>query len=147
LPGNLYKSKEYNQAIHKYCPNIKYVTVFLNLDGTLEELENIFIKCQHLVAIDIHEYINEKYFDKFLDLLVNSASPNLYKINIDTIPKSSESLKSFFINWNHKGKKTLHLYDCINHWHKHVDKMEGIIICDYYYDDFWNHDIIDFLWN
>jgi hypothetical protein len=40
------KSKEYNQAIHKYCPNIKYVTVYLNRDGTLlEELENIFIKC------------------------------------------------------------------------------------------------------
>jgi hypothetical protein len=147
LPGSLDKSKEYNQAIHKYCPNIKYVTVYLFLDGTLEELENIFIKCQHLVAIDIHEYINEEYFDKFLDLLVNSASPNLYKINIDTIPESSESLKSFFINWNHKGKKTLHLYDCYKHWHKYVDKMEGIIVCDYYKDDFWNHDIIDFFWN
>ena len=40
------KAKEYNQTIHKYCPNIKYVTVFLNKYGTLEELENIFIKSE-----------------------------------------------------------------------------------------------------
>jgi hypothetical protein len=143
---NCNKAKEYNQAIHKYCPNIKYVTVYLNRDGTLEELENIFIKCQHLVAIDIHEIIRKEYFDKFLDLLVKSAPPNLYKINIDIISRFEETsklLKSFFIDWSCRGKKTLHLYDH-SEWNIYVDKMEGIIVCEYYNDDFWNHDIIDF---
>ncbi|CAB4421481.1 unnamed protein product [Rhizophagus irregularis] len=73
------RAKEYNQSIHKYCPNIKYVTVFLTREGTLEELEKIFINCQHLVAIDIDEQIMDKYYDKFLDLLVELAPFTLYK--------------------------------------------------------------------
>jgi hypothetical protein len=74
-------TKEYNQAIYNYCPNIKYTTVFLNKDGTLEELTNIFIKCQHLEAIDIGLYVLEKYRDNFLDLLIKSAPLTLYKFN------------------------------------------------------------------
>ncbi|GES76003.1 hypothetical protein GLOIN_2v1790394 [Rhizophagus clarus] len=56
--ANCNKAKEYNQAIYKYCPNIKCATVFLNRDETLEELENIFIKCQHLEAIEIVDQIS-----------------------------------------------------------------------------------------
>ncbi|PKK65535.1 hypothetical protein RhiirC2_786024 [Rhizophagus irregularis] len=33
------QTTKYNQAIHKYCLNIKYVTVYLNTYKTLEELE------------------------------------------------------------------------------------------------------------
>jgi hypothetical protein len=156
--GNLYKikvrfatcdqEKEYNQSIYKYCPNIKYVTAFLNKDGTLEELENIIIKCQQLVAIDINDGILKKYFDKFLDLLVNSASLTLYKIHLEISPttKCLEILKSFIINWNCKGRKTLHFYNYIIFWNEFIEdiKSEGYKIqeYEYNYDDFWN--IIDF---
>jgi hypothetical protein len=99
------QEKEYKQSIYKYCPNIKYVTVFLNKIGTLEELEKIFIKCQHLVAIDIDEVILKEYFDKFLDLLVNSASLTLCKIHTEKFLTLKDSeLKSFIINWSCKGR-------------------------------------------
>ncbi|RGB42627.1 hypothetical protein C1646_750666 [Rhizophagus diaphanus] len=152
--GNLWKikirlpsyeqAKEYNKTIYKYCPNIKYATVFLNRDETLEELENIFIKCQYLEAIDIDELIMEKYRDKFLDLLIELAPLTLYKIHIDRFRYfNKESLKLFFINWNCKGKKTLHLYHRFFEVHNFIKKykIEGIIECNYYDDDFWNHEI------
>ncbi|GBC14246.2 hypothetical protein GLOIN_2v1771480 [Rhizophagus irregularis DAOM 181602=DAOM 197198] len=132
------KTKEYNQTIHKYCPNIKYVTVFLDRDGTLEGLEKIFIKCQHLEAIDINKEINYKYIDKFLNLLLELAPLTLCKIHIYDISNcfdSDESLKLFLINWgHHKGKKTLHLY-CDSDY---TDIIRDII---HKYDikDFWNY--------
>jgi hypothetical protein len=157
--GNLYKikvrcvlscnqEKEYNQSIYKYCPNIRYVTVFLNKVGTLEELENIFIKCQHLVAIDIDEIILKEYFDKFLDLLVNSASLTLYKIHTNSFASSENSklLKSFIINWSCKGRKPLHFYNRTTFLNKFFEdiKSEGYKVqkYHYHYDDFWNHDMI-----
>ncbi|PKC59767.1 hypothetical protein RhiirA1_468965 [Rhizophagus irregularis] len=142
--ANCDRAKEYNQSIYKYCPNIKYVTIFLNRKGTLEELEKIFISCQHLVAIDIDEKIKDEYYDKFLDLLIKSAPFTLYKIHIDDINLfSTESLKLFFTNWS-KCKTNLHFYDRFNSWHKFIEICEGtdaIIKLDYYDDDFWNHEI------
>ncbi|CAB4437385.1 unnamed protein product [Rhizophagus irregularis] len=130
------KAKEYNQMIHKYCPNIKYVTVFLNRDGTLEELEKIFIKCQHLEAIDINEGINYKYIDKFLNLLLELAPLTLCKIHIYDMSNcfdSDESLKLFLINWgHHKGKKTLHLYS-------DYTNIIRDIIHKYDINNFWNY--------
>jgi hypothetical protein len=141
-------AKEYNWAIYNYCPNIKYTTVFLNKDGTLEELTNIFIKCQHLEAIDIGLYVLEKYRDNFLDLLIKSAPLTLYKIQIHQEPEdfNEESLKSFFINWNCRGKKTLHLYLwSYNEWHKFIEYHKiRVVEYDIYYEynyDFWNNEI------
>ncbi|CAB4437536.1 unnamed protein product [Rhizophagus irregularis] len=108
--------KEYNQTIHQYCPNIKYVSVFLNDDETLKELENIFIKCQHLVAIDIFENFSYEYANKLLNLLVDLAPLTLYRLHIDFITNfDRESLKLFFTNWNRKGRKTLYLYHLYNY--------------------------------
>ncbi|PKK76136.1 hypothetical protein RhiirC2_772829 [Rhizophagus irregularis] len=130
------KAKEYDQMIHKYCPNIKYVTVFLNKGGTLEELEKIFIKCQHLETIDIYKKINYKYIDKFLNLLLESAPLTLCKIHICNISDcfgSNESLKLFIINWgHHKGKKTLHLYSSDT-------GINRDIVHKYDIKDFWNY--------
>ncbi|CAG8720625.1 uncharacterized protein OCT59_020942 [Rhizophagus irregularis] len=136
------RAKEYNQSIYKYCPNIKYVTVFLTREGTLEELEKIFINCQHLVAIDIDEQIMNKYYDKFLDLLVELAPFTLYKIHLGFILFNEESLKLFFTKWRNRCKKTLHLYHRTNHWHKFIEICEvEAIELNYYDDDFWNHEI------
>ncbi|CAB4437533.1 unnamed protein product [Rhizophagus irregularis] len=150
--GNLWKIKirrsdydhikEYDQTIHQYCPNIKYVSLFITDDETLKELENIFIKCQHLVAIDILNSIGHEYENKLLNLFVDSAPLTLYKFHIDFITTDfdRESLKLFFTNWNRKGRKTLHLYHIYNSWHgKFV--VKDIIELDYYNDDFWNHRI------
>ncbi|GET04603.1 hypothetical protein GLOIN_2v1790394 [Rhizophagus clarus] len=103
--ANCDKAKEYNQTIYKYCPNIKYVTIFLNRDGTLEELENILIKCQSLKAIDIDEMILDKYRNDFLRLLIKSAPPSLYKLHInrDPIYFNKKILKLFFNSWSCKG--------------------------------------------
>jgi hypothetical protein len=153
--GNLYKikirlsccdqAKEYNQTIHKYCSNIKYTTIFLNRDGTLEELKNIFIKCQYLEAIDIDEYILYKYLDKFLDLLIELAPLTLYKIHIrnESQDFNIETLKLFFNNWNCKSKKTLHLYYHTIEWHEFIEKHKTKIVIeyDYYSDYFWNYEI------
>ncbi|RGB42637.1 hypothetical protein C1646_750680 [Rhizophagus diaphanus] len=106
--------KEYNQTIHKHCPNIKYVTLFLKDDETLKELENIFIKCQHLVAIDISTDIPVELHDKFLDLLVKSAPLTLYKFHIGNIASFD--------------KKTY--------------KYKEIIELNYYSDDFWDYENI-----
>ncbi|CAG8658423.1 uncharacterized protein OCT59_024454 [Rhizophagus irregularis] len=129
------KAKEYNQKIHKYCPNIKYVTVFLNRDGTLEELEKIFIKCQHLEAIYIDDEIKHEYIDKFLNLLLELAPLTLCKIHISYIDRcfnTNESLELFLINWDHhKGKKTLHLYS-------NYIKINKDIVDKYDIKDFWN---------
>jgi hypothetical protein len=153
---NDYNAKKYNQTIYKYCPNIKYVTLFLKSEGTLEEIKNILINCQHLVAIDVDRTIEEKYLGEFLDLLVELAPLTLYKIHINRIYQLSEEslklLKLFFNNWNCKGKKTLHLYQHTSAWDKLFKQewgefnMEGIVRCDYDNDDFWNHDKMDF-WN
>ncbi|RGB24365.1 hypothetical protein C1646_773209 [Rhizophagus diaphanus] len=143
--ANCDRAKEYNQSIYKYCPNIKYVTVFLNREGTLEELEKIFVKCQHLVAIDIDEIITNKYYDKFLDLLIELAPFTLYKIHIGFVSLfNKESLKLFFTKWRNRCKKNLHLYDRSNSWNKFIEICEvkdTIIKLDYYEDDFWNHEI------
>ncbi|PKC61849.1 hypothetical protein RhiirA1_465956 [Rhizophagus irregularis] len=150
--GNLWKIKirrsdydhikEYDQTIHQYCPNIKYVSLFITDDETLKELENIFIKCQHLVAIDILNRISHEYVNKLLNLFVDSAPLTLYKFHIDFITTDfdRESLKLFFTNWNRKGRKTLHLYHICNSWHGNF-VVKDIIELDYYDDDFWNHRI------
>ncbi|CAB4437535.1 unnamed protein product [Rhizophagus irregularis] len=132
--------KEYDQTIHQYCPNIKYVTVFLN-DKTLKELEKIFIKCQHLVAIDVFEnFRSSEYANKLLNLFVDLAPLTLYRLHIDYITNfDRESLKLFFTNWNRKGRKTLHLYHCNYLCERFV--VKDIIELEYYNDDFWNHRI------
>jgi hypothetical protein len=143
-------AKEYNWAIYNYCPNIKYATVFLDVDGALEELAHIFIKCQHLEAIYIDGNILEKYCDNFLDLLIKSAPLTLYKIQTNKKPKdfNEESLKSFFINWNCRSKKTLHLHlHSYDKWHKFIEYHKirvveyDVLYYKYSYDDFWNNDI------
>ncbi|PKC66047.1 hypothetical protein RhiirA1_460252 [Rhizophagus irregularis] len=134
------KAKEYNQTIYKYCPNIKYATVLLNKDGTLEELENIFIKCQHLEAIDIDDEIKHEYIDKFLNLLLETAPLTLCKIHIYSMPSylTTQSLKLFLNNWNHyKGKKTLHLYYTAS-----GDTYINRNILHKYNVDFWNYYIL-----
>ncbi|CAB4385666.1 unnamed protein product [Rhizophagus irregularis] len=110
----------------------KYVTVFLTREGTLEELEKI----------DIDEQIMNKYYDKFLDLLVELAPFTLYKIHLGFILFNEESLKLFFTKWRNRCKKTLHLYHRTNHWHKFIEICEvEAIELNYYDDDFWNHEI------
>uniref|UniRef100_U9TRS8 Uncharacterized protein n=1 Tax=Rhizophagus irregularis (strain DAOM 181602 / DAOM 197198 / MUCL 43194) TaxID=747089 RepID=U9TRS8_RHIID len=37
--SDLQNTKGYDQAIHRYCLDIRYVTVYLNTYGTLKELE------------------------------------------------------------------------------------------------------------
>ncbi|CAB4437499.1 unnamed protein product [Rhizophagus irregularis] len=131
------KAKEYNQTIYKYCPNIKYVTIFLSKDGTLEELEKIFIKCQHLEAIDIDDEIKHEYIDKFLNLLLETAPLTLCKIHIYSMPSylTTQSLKLFLNNWGHyKGKKTLHLYYTASD-----DIYINRNILHEYNIDFWNY--------
>ncbi|CAB4488308.1 unnamed protein product [Rhizophagus irregularis] len=135
---NTDKAKEYNKTIHKYCPNIKYVTVFLNRDGTLKELKKIFIKCQHLVAIDINDEINTKYIDELIDLLAEFAPPTLCKIHIDNIKSyyDEQTLNYFLINWGNRilGKKTSPLYSNV-----YYQDFAHI-----YNNDFWNNYIT---WN
>ncbi|PKK63581.1 hypothetical protein RhiirC2_788697 [Rhizophagus irregularis] len=155
--GNLYKIKirypdcdqaeEYNRTIHKYCPNIKYVTIFLNRSNTLKELKNILIKCQHLEAIDMDEYIEHKYLNKFLDLLIKLAPLTLYKIHIHNEFENFniKSLKLFFNNWNLMSKKTLHLYYHNYHnndWFEFIEnhKIKGVIGYKYHDNDFWNYE-------
>jgi hypothetical protein len=137
-PNNFNQAKEYNQTIHKYCPNIKYVTVLLTRDDeTLNELENIFIKCQHLVAIDISNCNLVELNDKLLDLLVELAPLTLYKIHISDINEiNKESLKSFFDDWSYRGRKTLNLY---HHSSSSFIKVKEIIELSYYNDDFWKY--------
>ncbi|RGB33738.1 hypothetical protein C1646_761384 [Rhizophagus diaphanus] len=136
---NTDKAKEYNQTIHKYCPNIKYVTVFLNRDGTLKELKKIFIKCQHLEAIDINGKINTKYIDELIDLLAEFAPPTLCKIHIDNIKSyyDEQTLNYFLINWDNRilGKKTSPLYSNVHYQD---------IAHTTYNNDFWNNYIT---WN
>ncbi|GBC14249.1 uncharacterized protein OCT59_024461 [Rhizophagus irregularis] len=135
---NTDKAKEYNKTIHKYCPNIKYVTVFLNRDGTLKELKKNFIKCQHLEAIDINDEINTKYIDELIDLLAEFASPTLCKIHIDNIKSyyDEQTLNYFLINWGNRilGKKTSPLYSNV-----YYQDFAHI-----YNNDFWNNYIT---WN
>ncbi|CAB5210275.1 unnamed protein product [Rhizophagus irregularis] len=133
--------KEYDQTIHQYCPNIKYVTVFLN-DETLKELEKIFIKCQHLVAIDVLEnFSSSEYANKLLNLLVDLAPLTLYRLHIDFITNfNREYLKLFFTNWNRKGRKTLHLYHLCDYLRERL-VVKNIRELEYYNDDFWNHRI------
>jgi hypothetical protein len=136
-PNNFDQAKEYNQTIHKYCPNIKYVTVLTRDDESLKELENIFIKCQHLIAIDISNYILVELHDKLLDLLVELAPLTLYKIHICDIDEfNKESLKLFFDNWSYRGRKTLNLY----HSHSYFIKVKEIIELNYHNDDFWKYE-------
>ncbi|RIA92247.1 hypothetical protein C1645_820931 [Glomus cerebriforme] len=122
--GNLWKvkieyhtfnySREYIQTIYKYCPNIKYASVYMN-NQNLDELENFLINCQHLEAIDV--ITNNVNGDKFLDMLL----------------KFSSSSK----------RKTLHLYiryDLYN-WKYHENfKIEGVVIYSKGYEDFWHVD-------
>ncbi|RGB42631.1 hypothetical protein C1646_750672 [Rhizophagus diaphanus] len=152
--GNLWKIKirrtdddhinEYHQTIHQYCPNIKYVSLFIYNDETLKELENIFIKCQHLVAIDILNRVGPELVNKLLNLFVDLAPLTLYKFHIDDITNDNdfdiESLKLFFTNWYRKGRKTLHLYH-IDNYLREKFVVKDIIELDYYDDDFWNHGI------
>ncbi|PKK61910.1 hypothetical protein RhiirC2_791143 [Rhizophagus irregularis] len=106
--------------------------IFLTREGTLEELEKI----------DIDEQIMNKYYDKFLDLLVELAPFTLYKIHLGFILFNEESLKLFFTKWRNRCKKTLHLYHRTNHWHKFIEICEvEAIELNYYDDDFWNHEI------
>ncbi|GBC06004.1 hypothetical protein RclHR1_06550008 [Rhizophagus clarus] len=137
------KAKEYNQTIYKYCPNIKYASVFLNRIETLEELENIFIKCQHLKAIDIDEMILEKYRDNFLELVIKSAPPSLYKIHLSMMLDefSEKTLNLFFSSWGCENKKTLHLYSRLTSCGRFTKGHKGVILYNYYDDDFWNHEI------
>ncbi|CAG8758509.1 15953_t:CDS:2, partial [Rhizophagus irregularis] len=132
------KAKEYNQTIYKYCPNIKYVTIFLSKDGTMEELEKIFIKCQHLEAIYIDDKIKREYIDKFLNLLLELAPLTLCKIHISYI---TQSLKLFLINWvQRKGKKTLQFYYQFNSCYPcHIDSDIAHIVHKYGIKDFWNY--------
>ncbi|PKY25385.1 hypothetical protein RhiirB3_440302 [Rhizophagus irregularis] len=131
-PKDFNQVKEYNQTIHKHCPNIKYVSLFLKDDETLKELEKIFIKCQHLVAIDISN-IPVELHDKFLDLLVKLAPHTLYKFHIGNIDSFNiKSLKLFFNDWSYRGRKPLYLY----HRERFIGVKE-IIRLNYYSDDFW----------
>jgi hypothetical protein len=126
-PKNFDQAKEYNQTIHKSI----YVTVLLTRDDkTLKELENIFIKCQHLVAIDISNYI---IVELQLYLLVELAALTLYKIHISNIGEfNKESLKSFFHNWSYRSRKTLNLY----HFSSRFIKVKEIIELNYYSGNF-----------
>jgi hypothetical protein len=136
--GNLWKikvrsfkidhSKEYIQAIYKYCPYIKCATIFLN-NQNLDELEIFLTKCKYLEAIDVMVIKGDgklKGYD-FFDLLIKLAQNNLYKFHIDHKFFSMKSLKKFFDNW--KGKKCLHLYDHTSNWYSLVKKynIKGVV--------------------
>ncbi|GBC07557.1 hypothetical protein RclHR1_07530006 [Rhizophagus clarus] len=146
LNNNYYNVKEYNQSIYKYCPNIKYVTVFLNINETLEELEKIFIKCQHLEIIEINERILNEYCDDFLKLLIKSSPSTLYKIRIchEVRDFNEETLKSFLTNWSYKGEKTLHLYcNYSTEWDNFIKdhKINGVFKCNEFV--FWETKLYD----
>ncbi|PKY50176.1 hypothetical protein RhiirA4_466516 [Rhizophagus irregularis] len=127
-------SIEYNQAICNCCPNIKYVTVFLN--NNLDNLKNLLVNCQRLEALDV--IVQEKE-DNFLDLLVKLAPVSLYKIHINREYFTIESINSFFSNWG--DRKTLHLYDHNSDWRRFVksNKTEGVIGHEYCYG-FWDYE-------
>ncbi|RIA82210.1 hypothetical protein C1645_835711 [Glomus cerebriforme] len=77
--GNLWKvkidvysfetSREYIQAIYKCCPNIKYVSIYLNNQNLDDDVVNFLINCQHLEAIEIYnENFDGKKFFNLLNL-------------------------------------------------------------------------------
>ncbi|RIA94118.1 hypothetical protein C1645_818500 [Glomus cerebriforme] len=136
--SNFYYSREYIQSIHKYCPYVKYASVFIN-NQNLDELENLLINCQHLEAIDIIKM--DGYFDivKFLNLLIKFAPTILYKIHISLKIFTINSLNLLAENW--KGRKTLHLYDHDSNWFEEIEKykFEGVVGHNNCVD-FWNVD-------
>jgi len=46
-------SKEYLQAIYKYCLNIEYVSIFID-NQSLDEFEKLLISCHYIKGMDIH---------------------------------------------------------------------------------------------
>ncbi|PKC59257.1 hypothetical protein RhiirA1_469726 [Rhizophagus irregularis] len=111
----------------------------IKIRRTADNDHNIFIKCQHLVAIDIFENFSYEYANKLLNLLVDLAPLTLYRLHIDFITNfDRESLKLFFTNC--KGRKTLYLYHLYNYLRENF-VVKDIIELDYYDDDFWNHGI------
>ncbi|RIA81262.1 hypothetical protein C1645_837297 [Glomus cerebriforme] len=133
-------SKEYNSAIYKYCPYIKYSSIILD-NQNLDELKDVLIRCKHLEALDVIVDYNKHYYgdhDKFLDLLIKLAPDGLYKFHMNWEIFNIESLQLFFNNW--KGRKTLQLYDHMSNWLFIIElyEIEGIVgykDCEGFWDD------------
>ncbi|CAB4383791.1 unnamed protein product [Rhizophagus irregularis] len=139
--GNLWKvkieSSDFNntiiyiRAIINYCPNIEYVSLFIN-NQNLDELKRLLISCQRLEGIELLIKMAENVrfmSEKFFYILVSLAPTSLYKIQIDLRIFSLKTLDLFFINW--RGRKFLHLYPLIT-WRSTSDSLkkyeiEGII--------------------
>ncbi|CAB4408619.1 unnamed protein product [Rhizophagus irregularis] len=139
--GNLWKVKiessdfnntiTYIRAIINYCPNIEYVSLFIN-NQNLDELKRLLISCQRLEGIELLIKMAENVrfmSEKFFYILVSLAPTSLYKIQIDLRIFSLKTLDLFFINW--RGRKFLHLYPLIT-WRSTSDSLkkyeiEGII--------------------
>jgi hypothetical protein len=134
---NFHDSREYVQAIYKYCPNIKYASVYLTNEN-LDELGNLLASCQHLegIYVELTRLHQRLRFDveKFLDLLVKFAPTSLYKVYVDTFNrfKNTKSLDLFFDNW--KGRKILHLYG------QSFDVLAKYQVKTYPCKDFWKLD-------
>ena len=101
---------EYIQAIYKYCPYVRYVSLFLN-NQSFDELKNLLVNCQHLEGIfvaRIDQHKDKKFDDsEFFDLLAKFSPISLYKAHINKLLKF-DSFKDLFNNW--KDRKPLQVY-------------------------------------
>jgi hypothetical protein len=101
------------KTISEYCPNLKYIKIFLRYEQNFENFEKILINCKKLEGIYIYsvDMCSYKLGDKLLNILIKSAPHTLYKIQFHSYRFSLESLERFFHDW--RGRKSLWFYPVI----------------------------------
>ncbi|GBC04757.1 hypothetical protein RclHR1_05850006 [Rhizophagus clarus] len=93
-----YKCAAIIQAIHRNCPNLKYLKLIIS-NWDILELEKVLINCQHLkVLFIITEYLYN--WKLFFETLTKSSPANLFKFKFQFVDSpSSKLLRFFFDNW------------------------------------------------
>jgi hypothetical protein len=122
---NIDQTGQLIRTISQYCPNIKYLKIFLK-DFYLEDFKQLLINCSLLEGIIIYtDNLHLNYYgDKLLNILNNFSPINLHKLELDYCIFKINSLDSFLNNW--RNRKSLCLYS-VKIEYNHIDKFNDMI--------------------
>ncbi|CAG8531376.1 11694_t:CDS:2 [Funneliformis caledonium] len=116
------------QAISRYCPKLRYLKIFFR-EEVLEDFKQLLDKCSLLEGLYIYResiYADDNIGKKLLDVLLDSAPPNLCKFQLHYCYFKIDTLDQFLSKWT--DKKSLYLYPIlVNYYEKRFLSKEEYV--------------------
>ncbi|RIA80521.1 hypothetical protein C1645_792383 [Glomus cerebriforme] len=118
--GNQESEEQISQllkAISQHCQYLKFLKICLKNEN-LEDFKQLLIICKYLEGLYIYRgnIYNDDDGKGLLDVLVDSANNNLYKLQLHYCYFKIDTLNQFFKRW--KGRKSLYLYPILANYYE-----------------------------